>query len=315
MDFKNLKRKLVQDIIPFRSYAPKIIFDNTRIKELALQNYLSFGKFFLAFFLLTILVWSNLQSVWAPTFSFVNQAEAVSAEEKAALEKELAEIEKQIAQYETLLQTTQTEKSTLQNKVKELKTKASKLILQIKATNLALSDLNVRLDDTSDAINKTTVKISSAQKNLAGALEALYEEGQTSLIEMLLASDQISDYYNEVSALNALQDKIQGQLAEIKDLKINLDTQKGSLEEKKDETQNLLAVQYLQKQDLEGNKVEQEQLLAVTQGKESQYQKVLAESRKKAAEIKSRIYEMAGVKKNVTFGEALDIATEIKNQI
>jgi len=249
------------------------------------------------------------KSVFAPMFFASSSAEAAYNNQEAALRKELEAIEAQIAQYEQLLTTTQKEKDTLNNKVKELKNKAAKLTLQIKATNIALSDLNVRIDDTVDSINKTQVQIGSAQENLSNSLQALYQTNQRSLLEILLSSDHISEYFNETNALNMLQDRIQGQLEEVRLLKVNLDSQKTNLEDKQDETKNLLSVQMLQKQDLDSTKQEQEKLLEVTKGKESQYQQVLTEQKKKAAELRNRIYDILGIKNKVTFGEALDIAT------
>jgi len=250
----------------------------------------------------------------APVFDLKIQAEAANSDEEAALRKELEEIEKQIAVYEEQLKTTQKEKATLQNKINELKTKAAKLNLQIKATNLALSDLKIRIDDTNLAINKTLDQIKQAQENLSIALQALYQLSQQSLLEVLLSSDQLSDYFSQTNALNAIEAKINNQLKQIKELKMNLDKQKADLEDKKDQTQKLYTMQILQKQELDETKKEQEQLLDLTKGKESAYQQLLTASQKRAAEIRNRLYELWGVKQQVTFGEALDIATWVASR-
>lgn len=252
--------------------------------------------------------------VRAPVFDLNIQAEAANTEEEAALRKELEEIEKQIALYEEQLKTTQKEKATLQNKINELKTKAAKLNLQIKATNLALSDLKIRIDDTNLAINKTIDQIRQAQENLTTAVQALYQLSQHSLLEILLSSDELSDYFSQTNALNAIEAKITSQLKQIKELKTDLDKQKADLEDKKDQTQKLYTMQVLQKQELDATKKEQEQLLDLTKGKESAYQQLLTASQKRAAEIRSRLYELWGVKQQVTFGEALDIATWVASR-
>ena len=50
-----------------------------------------------------------------------------------------------------------------------------------------------------------------------------------------------------------------------------------------------------------------------TKGKESEYQKMLSATKQKAAEIRARIFELIGVPKAPTFGEALDIAKYVES--
>lgn len=97
-------------------------------------------------------------------------------------------------------------------------------------------------------------------------------------------------------------------LSDIKELKTNLENQKEALEQEKAQTQRLLQIQILQKQDLASTQGSQEKLLADTKGKEATYQKLLLESQKRAQEIRSRIFELIGVPKAPTFGEAYSIA-------
>jgi membrane-bound lytic murein transglycosylase B len=59
-------------------------------------------------------------------------------------------------------------------------------------------------------------------------------------------------------------------------------------------------------------KKEQEKILEQTKGKESEYQKMLAATKQKAAEIRARIFELIGVPEAPTFGEALDIAKYVE---
>gem|GEM_PF-2993622 len=238
----------------------------------------------------------------------LQKAEAVNEEERAKLEKELAEIDAQIAKYEKELSTTQTEKTTLQNAINKLKTRASSISLQIKSSQGNLTQIKGRIQDTEVAINQTISNIDKNKNEISDLLQNLYQYSVTSDLEIFLSEENFQDYFDRTNNVNILQDKIRQKLVDMKVLKGTLTEQKASLDEKKDETQKLLSVQLLQQQELERNKKEQEQLLTVTKGKEANYQKILSEARKRAAEIRSRIYELVGVKSKVTFGEALDIA-------
>ena len=248
-------------------------------------------------------------------FFYPHEVEALYDEEKAKLEKELEEIEKEIAQQEKILATTQQEKQTLQNKINELKQKAAKINLQIKSTNVNLNYLNVQIDETTVSIVKTTDKISQTKENLANLLQTLYQLKQTSLVEILLGTDELSEFFDYTNALNSIQERIQENIDELKDLRITLDNQNQELGASKEETQTLLAMQLLQKDDLDKTQKEKSTLLDITKGNEAKYQQMLAESRQKANEIRSRIYDLIGVKTQVTFGEALDIANWVSSRL
>lgn len=265
---------------------------------------------------LSCLLFPVLQlNVNAPSFFYSSQVQALYDKERAELEKQLKQIEAEIAQYEKILATTKRQKVTLQNKIKELKSKAAKLSLQIKSTNLNLNYLNNQIDDTTVSISKTLEKINRTKENLADSLVVLYQLRQKPVIEILLANNEISEFFDYLNALNRIQEKIQDNIKELRELKVTLDKQKEKLESDKEETQRLLTIQILQKKELEQTKKEKSYLLAITKGNEARYQQMLADSRRRANEIRKRIYELIGVKTQVTFGEALDIAEWVSSKI
>lgn len=309
MIIKSISRKKVKDIVfPFKQEISQERHQSL-ISIFFLQSKSIIRQRFISLLIFCFFLFSIAQSnVMAPIFFQSKEAKALYDEERAKLEKELEAVEKQIAEYEKLLVTTKQQKQTLQNKISELKNKADKLSLQIKSTNLNLQYLNVRIDETTTSIIKTTEKIDETKENLANSLQSLYELKQTSLLEILLGSEKISEFFDYSNALNGIQEKIQENIEELEELEITLNKQSQKLSSDKEETQKLLAMQLLQKNDLEKTKSDQVYLLNVTEGNEKKYQQMLAESKQRANQIKARIYELIGVKTEVTFGEALEIA-------
>ncbi len=313
MIIKSISRKKVKDIffpskkeIVEKKHKQNLVFSLR--SKITKQRFVSLLIF--SFFLFSIIQ----SSVTAPIFFESKEAEALYDEERAKLEKELGSVEKEIAEYEKLIVTTKQEKETLQNKINELRSKASKLSLQIKSTNLNLQYLDVRIDETTTSIIKTTDKVSATKENLANSLQSFYQLKQVSLLEILLGSGTISEFFDYSNALNNIQEKIQENIGELEALKSTLNQQNQKLGSDKDETQKLLAMQLLQKNDLEETESSKVYLLNVTKGNEEKYQQVLAESRQKANEIRARIYQLIGVKTQVTFGEALEIANWVSSR-
>ena len=259
-------------------------------------------------FLTILIIFSFISSTVSAPIFVLPQVLASYDEERAKLEEELKKIEAEIAQYESIVAQTQQQKQTLQNKINELKKKAEKIALQIKQTNLNLQHLNIQIEDTTVSIIKTTEEINQKKENLTNLLQLYYQVQSQSPVQILLTTEEISDFFDYLNALHSLQDKIQSNIDELKILNETLTKQNEALNTDREEIQKLLSMQLLQKTDLEQTKSEQEKLLAVTKGNEQKYQAMLEDSRQKAAEIKNRIYQLLGVKTQVTFGEAMEIA-------
>ena len=233
-------------------------------------------------------------------------------EERQSLEKELKELEEKIAQYEKDITKTAQEKKTLQNQIYSLRKRIEQLDFQIRQSNLMIKDLGFQIKDTEGSIEKTSFKIEDSKQKLANILRLIYEEDQKSLIEILLSEPKLSNFFDNLIALESLSSKNQELLEDIKALKSDLGEQKQSLSEEKGDTEKVAKIQALQKQESEAIKRDQEYFLKLTETQYQQYLKEKQEVEKKAAEIRARIFELVGVPKVPTFGEALDIAKYVE---
>lgn len=246
--------------------------------------------------------------------SFFALAEKSSEEEKEALEQELKELLEQIAEYELDITKTQQEKNTLQNQIYVLRNKIKKLDAQIYQSNLIIKDLGFQIDDTQVSIEKTCSEIDVAREQLIDILRAVYEEDQKSEIEILLSSNTLSDFFDNLIALGILTSKSEEVLKHVENLKSILESQEQALTEEKGETERVAKIQALQKQESAEIKQEQEYFLKLT---EAEYQRSLrekAEVEKRVVEIRARIFELIGVPEAPTFGEALDLAEWVQGQ-
>lgn len=228
--------------------------------------------------------------------------------EREALEKELENLEKEIAAYEKNIFKTEKERKTLQNQIYVLRNEIAKLDLQIQQNKAMVRDLTLQLEDTRSSITKTESKIEILRKRILGILQTIYEKDQESPIEILLSGQHLSDFFEEIVWLAALHGKNQEFLSNIKTLKSTLEVQKKSLDEEKTDMEKLLQIQLLQKQESQTTKNQQEWLLEKTKGEETEYQNLLSQTKERAQELRARIFELIGVEKAPTFGEALELA-------
>jgi peptidoglycan hydrolase CwlO-like protein len=220
-------------------------------------------------------------------------------------EEKSEEIEKEISK-------TETERKTLQNQISILKNKIKNLDYQISQTNLMIEDLKLQIGDTEYSIEKNSQKIDDLKNKLKNLLRTIYKEDQISTLEILLAEPKISNFFDNLIALEKVSSKNQKLLKEIKTLKSYLEEQKTSLDNEKEELEKAVTLQILQKKESEKMKEEKDYFLKLT---ESQYQKYLKEkeeSQKKVSEIRKRVFELIGIPEAPTFGEAYEIAKYVE---
>lgn len=236
------------------------------------------------------------------------------SEERTQLEQELQALEQEIQAVEGDITKTQAQKTTLQNEISLLKSKIKKLDLQISQSNTIIADLRFQITDTSQSIEQTIGDIETKKGQLGEVLQRIHQEDSKSFAEIVLTGPTLSDFFGNLAGLEALRARNNELLVSMEKLSEYLQSQKETLESEKTEEEHFVRIQILQKQQSQSLSKQSEQLLEVTKGKESEYQKILADKKKKAQEVRSRIFDLIGVPDAPTFGEALEIANLVSRQ-
>jgi len=230
------------------------------------------------------------------------------------LEKELQAIETQITQLEQQLTATKGEKKTLTNKINQLKKEQTRLQLQIKATNIKLGDLDKKISVTIKSIESNQEKIARLKIDLSKLIRLLYQKDQELLLLRLFIKGGISQAFTETNNYQKLSESINSLVQETKKIQKELNNQQVAYEEQQDDARELLNIAKIQQGSLAGKLGEQAQLLQATKGLETAYQNLLKNSKKQAAEIRGRIYELLGVGAQINFGQAVTIAQAVNKQ-
>jgi peptidoglycan hydrolase CwlO-like protein len=231
-----------------------------------------------------------------------------STDSRDVLEQQLAAIEAQITELQGQLTTTTKAKQQLQNKIKQLKTQAQVLQLKIKSITLTINKLNTNIATTEKEISNTTTKIDQLEDNLSVMLRLLNQQSEQGMLVPLLQSGGVSEMFDTIHSYYTLSDAVLNVVDELKQNKVNLNGKRVQLEGQHDDATELLGIETVQQVALANTLSEQKNLLTETQGQESEYAAMLADQKKRAAEIRNRIYELFESNKTVTFGQAVEIA-------
>lgn len=230
-----------------------------------------------------------------------------SAEERAKLEGELRQLENEIAQYQGQIATYQKQGKSLSGEIATLNAKISKLNLQIRGVNLKLADLSSKISATQVKIDDLESDIVRHEDNLSEILKTLYQTERTSTLEVLLRSARLTEFMNDVANISSVQDNLHQTIVEVKQLRDELAGQKKELTIAKADAETLKRAQESQKKEVDSTKGQKSQLLTVTKGKESEYQKLVKDRQARANEIRARLYTILGGGA-MTFGQAYQYA-------
>ncbi|MDO8467255.1 MAG: lytic murein transglycosylase [bacterium] len=232
---------------------------------------------------------------------------AQSASEREALERQLIELENQIAQHEATVNVYKKQGKTLQGEVSSLNSKIAKLNLQIKAITLNLSKLDKDITVNKGQITEAEDKLETNKGALANLIRRLNEEENLGLMEVVLRNPRLSDFFGNLNSILVVKDTLSITVGKVAKLREDLLDKKEALANKRSDAAALKAYQDSQKASIAKTKKDKDALLKETKGQESKYQEILKETRKTAAQIRSRIFEFLGGGE-MSFDEAYQFA-------
>ena len=204
---------------------------------------------------------------------------------------------------------TSAQKNTLQNAITKLKNKITSLNNDIKQGKIMVQGLNVQISETQISINKTSKKIENSQSQISSILRSIYAEDKKPTIAVLIEGN-LSDFFSNLTYLDNLNTQVSSLLDSTKNLKSYLQGQHVKMSDNVDQLQKTIALQTLQKQQNEQNQKQQDQYLKLTEAQYQQQLKEKQDAEAKSAKIKAMLFQVVGVSKAPTFGEALEFAKQ-----
>jgi peptidoglycan hydrolase CwlO-like protein len=239
-----------------------------------------------------------------PIFVF---AQTTDPAQRSQLEAQIAAIENEIAGLDQQLTQIQGQKATLQNEIARLDNEIKRAQLTINGLNLSIRQTESGISLSEASIREAEIKIEKQKNSLSEYLRVLEKNDRLSLVEVLLVKKDLSQFFQEVSALQDAQDNINQSLDDLKLLKEQLQKEKDELESKREDLLSLRALAQVQKQKVDSQKGQKNLLLKQTQGQEANYQKIKQSKQQAIAAIRSQIQYLG--KSGVSAEDAVKYAT------
>ena len=232
---------------------------------------------------------------------------------QAALQEQLKQVEADIAKNSALLSSKQKETASLQRDVDVLTYKIATAKLNIRAKQLEIERLGGDIVKKASTINNLTTQIEREKASLAELLRKTRELDGVSVLEVALAGHTLSETFVDLNSFNFLEAALKESFYSIRTNKKDAEVQKVSLENKKDATEEAKAAIEAENRKVQVLEAEKKSLLNVSKNQESGYKQILAERKKKRAEILSALFALRD-SKAIPFEEALKYAKEASNK-
>lgn len=191
-------------------------------------------------------------------------------------EDKRTELEKKAAEYQAVIDQKQGEIKSLNNQIAIFNARINKIQVEINITEDDISQTELEIIRLDYGIEQAQEDILSQKENLGRVIQVIAEFDQISELEMMLESENFSDFFNQLNYLDNLQNGVKEKVDYLKELKIKLQQDKESKEEKKEKLETLKTQLDGQKWSLASQREAKEDLLYFTQGEESKYQEMLA---------------------------------------
>ncbi len=194
------------------------------------------GVFLFAIFTFNV---TNAQSTPTAATAATNAAAADLQSKINQRNQDIKSLETEIAGYLKQLNDLGTQANSLSATIKSLQLTQKKLEADIKVTQNKIAEKNLQIQQLGTQILAKEDNIAGNKRIIARSFATMNELGTKSLPELLLAENSLSNAWNSLEEISAVQKGLSDHIGQLQSVKANLETNKKATEKAKSELQTL----------------------------------------------------------------------------
>ena len=226
-------------------------------------------------------------------FTFA-QSGPVTGEERTRLEAELRQLEEESAKIQKELEGKKGQRKSLEGELSIINLKISESRNKISKTQTTIKKIAT---DIKVKENKIEILGSRIEKNKSFIAESLREIKKLDDVRAVIAfsgDESFDEVFRGFGEYRSIQSELANNVEGLKTNKKFVEVEKEDLLDKKDETEALRRKQEQDKREEESRQKEKKEIISITKQEEKDFEKVLAEKKKKAEGRKTRLFSFAG---------------------
>jgi membrane-bound lytic murein transglycosylase B len=237
---------------------------------------------------------------------FTVEAETVS-QKKARLEKELQQLEKEIVKQQYNLEAQQAQTGTLSSEVKKLQNEIYKKKQEISDKNQQIYRLSSDINEKENKIYSLEEELEREKESLSRILRKTNEIEQEPFLNFVFSDGSLSAAVGALGYYSAIGDSLHTSFQRLRALTKQTESEKSELEQKKTQQYDLKIALERDKRTVEQKEGTTKELLQVSKTKEKTYEQILTERKAEAANIRAALFQLRD-QDGIPFGEAYDYA-------
>lgn len=167
-------------------------------------------------------------------------------------QQEKKTLENDLQKAKELIDSLKGSKEDIQSEVEKLDKQLNEISGKVKELESRLSKKRQEIADTESALNKAKEQEKKQYRNMKKRIQFMYENGQTSYVEMLLSADSFTDFLNAVEYITQISQYDRKMLKEYQNMQVTIA-----------DTQKTLETDYASLQSLQAKVQEEKQAVAV----------------------------------------------------
>ena len=229
------------------------------------------------------------------------------------IRKQLEEIDQEIAIENTKLQIKKVETATIERDIDILESEIRKSELSIDRRNINIQDLSGGIIESEETLSSLEQELLREKASLAQLIRRTNQIDDTSLIEIVLGKDDLSEFFENIDKYNVIKSELQNSFRGIETAQVLTQQEQEELEQERAEEYKLREIQVLEKQKIEEQEAEKELLRQISKTEEATYEVVIAQKQKTAAELRARLFRLRGAGP-IPFGDAVKFSLNVEKQ-
>ncbi len=203
---------------------------------------------------------------------------------------ELIELNNKIDQYRQMVMEKQTESASLEDDIAQIENRIAKEQLAIDISREEIKSIELEMQVLDKKIKEQETQMEREKVLLGGLTRKLYRaQFRKSLLEVLLANDTLSDFFNALHSMTKLQVAVDASLAKVKALRASLAGEKADREAKRQDSLERKRELEVAKMELEDERALKDQILTETKESELEYRYLLADLKHEQGQADSEI--------------------------
>lgn len=207
-----------------------------------------------------------------------------------SISEQIKKLEAEIATYQSTVSKTKEQAATLKEAIARLEDKKKNLNKEIAVTGYKIENTTSNLQSVSEKIIEAENRINFNKSAMEQSFrDQLMSQNEGNLITKLLSENNLSNSINRLNSELTFNEQLGNRVEEVTNLKNTLDSAKKVYEQEKTVLENLQDDLSDKKYLVEQSKKENDALLAKTKNKEAEYQKLIADRKKKKTGLEAEM--------------------------